>query len=871
MTMRHRDRGINCLLLVALAVLFMSGSPARAANLYFPHVVADGRWQTELCVINNGNETVTGQLRVYNSDGQEADTALPISLGAQGRQEIEVGTAFAGAATIRYAILETSDGELSGYTKFASPGLYRAALPAVTTADDATLYIPHIASTSRWWTGIGLVNTNQEAKAVTLTFNTGVQKTITLAAGGHTSFTIKSLFGGQPQTDLESAVIENSSGIIGLELFASEADKWLSGILLSGDTAQTLYFPHVASVNGWWTGITVYNPGLEANTLTITTYDEAGAQLDTIAATVAGQGKYWGLASGLGFSSATAWFRVEGTGPLTGFELFGRPNQLGGYGGVNIQGTTGVFAKLDDEGWTGIAFVNPTASQATVSLAACDDQGNVVAASTLTLAAYEKQAKLAAQFFSADITGATFIRYGADQALVGFQLNADNAGFMLDGLPGLGLATTPVVAGQFIDAAVAGLTYASGPIAGFTDESGTFLYRAGDTVRFGVGQVVLGQGTAQSSMTPVQLVTGAGDETDPAVTNILRFLQTMDDDGDPSNGITITQAVRAQALTALDFDQSTTAFGNDPTVLALVAQLTGLTTAGTRALVGATDAQDHLQATLIAMRAGTYTGTYSGDEQGTWTALIDANGLLTAFGETVSGYQFPGEGTLTSDGTSTFVSGDAAFTATFTGLITSDGLMSGTWSETDGDRGTFTGNRQALDSYTIPGIGLVNTYKRFPQANPAASWEMTMEIIGGTVVDGEGRIIIKRSNYHNEDDVKFFVEDPEFTASVPGEIGVYEYELSDDGEDVTRCINAGEETVSVAAGSFATVKVVCDGAVYIPGLALASHTFDPNRQWTTWYSPLCGPVKDEDYWVDDPNPPLVMELQSTNGLELAGE
>ena len=124
---------------------------------------------------------------------------------------------------------------------------------------------------------------------------------------------------------------------------------------------------------------------------------------------------------------------------MTGFELFGTHDgkQLAGYSTVNINTAQGVFAKLDKEGWTGIAFVNSSNSAANVTLTAKNDSGNTITSSTLSLPAYAKQVKLADAFFKTPISTASYIHFSSDQEVVGFQLNGSADGMMLDGLPGL--------------------------------------------------------------------------------------------------------------------------------------------------------------------------------------------------------------------------------------------------------------------------------------------------------------------------------------------------------------------------------------------------------------------------------------------------
>ena len=109
----------------------------------------------------------------------------------------------------------------------------------------------------------------------------------------------------------------------------------------------------------------------------------------------------------------------------------------------------------------------------------------------------------------------------------------------------------PILTGQFVDSAIGNVAYStSSGLAGTTNASGNYNYRAGDTVRFSIGKIVLGQGVAGPLVTPIQLVNGATDFDNANVVKILQVLQTLDDDLNPANGINISNAVVTR-LTAL--------------------------------------------------------------------------------------------------------------------------------------------------------------------------------------------------------------------------------------------------------------------------------------------------------------------------------
>lgn len=247
--------------------------------------------------------------------------------------------------------------------------------------------------------------------------------------------------------------------------------------------------------------------------------------------------------------------------------------------------------------------------------------------------------------------------------------------------------------GRFIDSSVSGLRY-SGSQSGFTDAQGTFSYNEGAIVQFFIGDIVIGGAAANSIMTPVSLVQGAADETNPTVTNIARFLQTLDNDGNPNNGITITTAVSNLAAgKTINFNQTVANFGNDANVLTVVNDLTAVTSAGTRPLVSSSYAQNNLRTAILGILSGNYSGTFSGDASGTWTMVIDSSGNINGTAVNSNGGTTAATGTVSSNGTA--VMGIVATGATFSGTITLTGQVSGTWVDISaGESGTFSGSKQ---------------------------------------------------------------------------------------------------------------------------------------------------------------------------------
>jgi hypothetical protein len=157
-----------------------------------------------------------------------------------------------------------------------------------------------------------------------------------------------------------------------------------------------------------------------------------------------------------------------------------------------------------------------------------------------------------------------------------------------------------VKSGVFLDSAVGGIDFVSGGQQGTTDANGTFQYEEGKKVRFSVGGVLIGESVTQPVVTPVNLVE-QGDLSNPAVINIARFLQTLDDDGDPSNGISVSSEIAQQirqAAAPMDFNVATAQFEEKNQVLIDRLRVVPLKGGGDRQIVSSEEATSHLASTV---------------------------------------------------------------------------------------------------------------------------------------------------------------------------------------------------------------------------------------------------------------------------------
>ncbi len=416
------------------------GEGCKRNFLFFPHIASGNGWETEIAIINTSSEnTLSGVLKAYNDAGEQIDELKVIELQTNGRYDIQIGASFPDCESIGYLIFSASSEDIYGYLKFYGfpDTINRVAIPAPAKVNHADINVSHIAVSDGWWTGLNLLNTTTEDKTLIITFNNGQKQRLYMAAGTHKALNLAEFIDEEQLNSINSAVISNADGIVGLEIFGN--GKQLSGILLKDTTAQTLYYPHLASDNTWWTGVMAFNPGSNPGTLTIKPYAKDGtlltdADLETI--TIGPKERYAEAASQMDLPADTRWLAIEATVPITGFVLFGTADnlQLGGYNCVDIDGLNGVFPKLDKSGWCGIALVNTTSEPITVTLTAYSDDGNEVESKLLSLKGFEKIVDEPETIFDNELDSATYITYKATAPVAAFQLNGD--GEMLDALPG---------------------------------------------------------------------------------------------------------------------------------------------------------------------------------------------------------------------------------------------------------------------------------------------------------------------------------------------------------------------------------------------------------------------------------------------------
>ena len=174
-------------------------------------------------------------------------------------------------------------------------------------------------------------------------------------------------------------------------------------------------------------------------------------------------------------------------------------------------------------------------------------------------------------------------------------LNACGGGGGGGGGGGSGSSSSSL-SGIFVDSPVVGINYSTASGAGITDSSGGYRYLAGESVTFSIGNINLPSVVANSTITPLDIA-NTTDINNQVASNILILLQSLDSDGDPSNGVQISAAAHAAATTNLDFNVTPSTFSSNSAVQKVIANSGSKNTSP----ISQQTAASHFQATLASI------------------------------------------------------------------------------------------------------------------------------------------------------------------------------------------------------------------------------------------------------------------------------
>ncbi len=226
------------------------------------------------------------------------------------------------------------------------------------------------------------------------------------------------------------------------------------------------------------------------------------------------------------------------------------------------------------------------------------------------------------------------------------------------GTSGSSSSTSQKIKGYLVDSPVQGVLYAcyqanstTSHKAGLTNSEGAFFCWNDDvTVSFSIGKLFLGSvniPTPDGNVYPQDLVgVGHDDFSDPKVVAMARFLQSIDDDSDPANGIVITQTMKDKFSNGISFSELN---------IGQLAAMSGVT------MIDPTSAIEHLKTSMQVGESSSSSMQPSSEQTSSSSSTEDE---MPAGSCTVEG--IPATTDITAKGDIQVSCGENDFTVTFT-------------------------------------------------------------------------------------------------------------------------------------------------------------------------------------------------------------
>jgi hypothetical protein len=247
-------------------------------------------------------------------------------------------------------------------------------------------------------------------------------------------------------------------------------------------------------------------------------------------------------------------------------------------------------------------------------------------------------------------------------------------------------SSTTVSTGVFVDSPVIDIDYVTSSQSGKTNANGEFKYIEGEEITFRVGAVQLPAVKGNATVTPLDIAKTT-DPNNQISNNILIFLQSLDVDGNPQNGITIPESAKNSATESLNFNVTVEDFRADQKLTRLVASSGSVTKAPISADVARKHFEDTLRGNVGNVKINVAPAADAGAAQNVLTGTTvtldgskssDANGDLITYSWKFTSKPAGSNAVLTNS-----TSAKPAFTADLAGsyvasLIVNDGKLNST-------------------------------------------------------------------------------------------------------------------------------------------------------------------------------------------------
>ena len=391
------------------------------AIYYFPHLAVGAGWQTTITYINYSSKEVSCQTDFLSDQG----TPLLVSFADRGMVPSRTDVLQPGESVHEETNVALSAPRVAGWARAACTGpvkaslLYRRFEGGVPTGEagvnattvPATRFVTFAEQgEGQFGTGVAYANPSPTSALVTFTARDADGRMLAsvdkkLPAGGHGAQNMAPLFGFSGFTG--SLEVTSSEPIVTLSL-NNEADPVFSSLPpgeldAAAQGSTTYYFPHLAVGASWQTTITYINYSPQEVTCQTEFLSDhgspllvsfAGRGMDINRSDVLPPGGSVHQETNVELSSPLerGWARATCSGPVKASLLYRRfeggvPTGEAGVNATTVLATRFVtFAEQgEDQFGTGVAYANPSDTEALVTFTARDTDGRMLASVDKTL------------------------------------------------------------------------------------------------------------------------------------------------------------------------------------------------------------------------------------------------------------------------------------------------------------------------------------------------------------------------------------------------------------------------------------------------------------------------------------------------------
>ena len=406
---------------VTVTAEFDAPPPTGGQIYYFPHLAVGQKWQTTITYINYSSQEVRCTTEFLSDQG----TPLMVSFADKGTVPSRTDVLQPGGSVHQETDVELSAPLVPGWARATCSGQVKASLlyrqhnsegvpsgegGVNAAAVPATRFVTFAEQgEGQFGTGVAYANPSPTEAIVTFTARdadglTLASEDLMLPPNGHAARNMKDLFGLSSFTG--SLEVTSTVPIVSLSINAEAAPVFSSlppGELdASAQGSTTYYFPHIAVGAGWQTTITYINYSPEEVTCRTDFLSDhgsplrvsfAGRGMDISRSDVLPPGGSVHQETNVELSAplAPGWARATCSGAVKASLLFRLHNSEGvsiAEGGVNAAAVPATrFVTFAEQGegqfGTGVAYANPSPTEAIVTFTARDADG-------LTLASVDK-------------------------------------------------------------------------------------------------------------------------------------------------------------------------------------------------------------------------------------------------------------------------------------------------------------------------------------------------------------------------------------------------------------------------------------------------------------------------------------------------